>query len=248
MGITRAEILRRSTSIWPKQGVPYSMATLHQPDGYRQDCSGYVSLCWAIPHSTPGSWGGMNTVSFVVNGLMKEIPQSELRPGDAIGKCGPGTAGADGHIMLWVGRSGAYHIIREQAGGVRGWRERTVSWPTGYKAYRFVGVTEDTLEEDMPMYGKSPGDDTVWAGDGVQCRTVSSEAGIVGGFASVVEYPSRAAMFDRLGKPLQAPVLDPAALKQAIADAMAGIKLTANVDLAAVANSVVAELLRRLAA
>jgi len=142
--VTRIEALRRASSIWSPGTVPYSQVLRHQPDGYRQDCSGYVSMCWAIPSSP---WGGENTESLVTEGWMSEVPADQLQPGDAIGMCGPGTLGDAGHVQLfeaWTAGGGL--VIWEQAGGTVGPTRRTIKRITpGYRAYRFRGF--DTPEE-----------------------------------------------------------------------------------------------------
>jgi hypothetical protein len=150
--ITRSEALRRANSVWPMGGVPYSQSTIHQPDGYRADCSGYVSMCWAIPLNAPGSWGGMNTVSLVTDGWMHEINPNDLRPGDAIGRCGPGTAGDDGHVQLftrWLNtdpNDSRYYCL-EQTGGTRGPHETLHNWPAGYRAYRYRDISDSAQPE-----------------------------------------------------------------------------------------------------
>jgi hypothetical protein len=119
----------------------YSQIKRHSPDGYRQDCSGYVSLCWAIP--APGE----NTVTLVTEGWMREIPVAELRMGDAVGKCGPNTGGNDGHIQ-WVEsyRPGQLIIWEQAGGGVLGPRRRILTGlRAGYRAYRF----RDMITGDM---------------------------------------------------------------------------------------------------
>jgi len=148
VGITRAEILRRSKELWPQNGITYSQSVLRantEGEKYRTDCSGYVSMCWHTPTSGSGDWGGYSTVTFVTQGIMHEIPFSDLRPGDAIGECGPDTDGDGGHIMLWLSGGtarGARALIRD-FGSTPGWKERTVTIPAEYKAYRFAGVVED---------------------------------------------------------------------------------------------------------
>ncbi len=44
---TRAEIIKRAKN-WVAAKVPYSM-NAYWSDGYRQDCSGYVSMAWKLP-------------------------------------------------------------------------------------------------------------------------------------------------------------------------------------------------------
>lgn len=147
--VARSAVLTRAATIWPTGGVPYSQSTIHQPDGYRQDCSGFLSLCWAIP---AGQWGGENTESLVGEGWMVEIPTDQLQPGDAVGMCGPGTLGNAGHIQLFDGWTTGGLVIWEQAGGTWGPTHRTIKRITpGYKAYRFTGIGEEdnmTPEQD----------------------------------------------------------------------------------------------------
>lgn len=153
MTITRSQVLHRAKTVWRQGSVPYSMDKIHQPDGYRQDCSGYVSLAWGIPQ---GSWGGLNTVSLVTDGWMKPIKIDDLKPGDAVGNCGPGTAGANGHIQLferWVNNdpNDNRYICLEQAGGDSGWQRRTHDiGRNGYKAYRYKDVVDDPAPAPKP--------------------------------------------------------------------------------------------------
>jgi hypothetical protein len=149
--VTRAVVLERAATIWPYQTVPYSMTRIHQPDGYRQDCSGFASLCWAIP---PGQWGGENTESLVTKGWMSEIAKADLLPGDAVGLCGPGTLGAAGHIQIFERWTDTGLVIWEQAGGTVGPRKRTIkAIAAGYRAYRFrdIGPAKPPQEDDVSV-------------------------------------------------------------------------------------------------
>ncbi|MGY0235999.1 hypothetical protein [Longispora urticae] len=152
MSVTRAEILSRAARLWPTGTVPYAQDRIHGPTGYRQDCSGFVSMCWAIPVDSHGSFGGMNTVSLVTAGWMREIPAADLLPGDAVGICGPGTGGDDGHIVLferWLNDidTDDRYFGYEQAGGSDGPLHRVIRWPYDgsggpWKAYRFRDISE----------------------------------------------------------------------------------------------------------
>lgn len=164
MSITRAEILRRAETVWGGfERVPYSQSTLHQPDGYRCDCSGYVAASAGIPASV--GWGGPNTVTLVTDGWIHEINPNDLKPGDFIGRCGAGTAGDAGHIRIFVswdnqrlGDNG--HAVYEQTGGSSGPHKRHyATWPSGYKAYRLNGVVDTSPAPPFPL----PGDE--WFGD-----------------------------------------------------------------------------------
>jgi hypothetical protein len=133
------------TALWPYAGIPYSMSGTNTPTGHRQDCSGFVSMCWDMP--TPGE----DTQSFVTEGWMTEIYREELQPGDAIGMCGWGTLGAAGHIQLveaydpWTGLITYW----EQNGGEAGPHRRHNTYMRGdYHAYRYTGTVGIAIEED----------------------------------------------------------------------------------------------------
>lgn len=79
-GSTRAEALQRAaTWLTANNGkqVPYSQARLWK-DGYRQDCSGYVSM--ALGLAAPGT----NTVGLASSSITKPITLNDLRPGDLL--------------------------------------------------------------------------------------------------------------------------------------------------------------------
>ncbi|WP_327288251.1 peptidoglycan-binding protein [Streptomyces sp. NBC_01198] len=71
--LTRAQILQRARA-WVAAAVPYSM-TAHWKDGYRQDCSGFVSMAWGLGVS---AWTG-NLDDYAVR-----ITRAQLRPGDML--------------------------------------------------------------------------------------------------------------------------------------------------------------------
>jgi hypothetical protein len=179
---SRAQALSRAATIWPVNGVPYSMSTIHQPDGYRQDCSGFVSLCWGLP--TPGE----DTQSLVTEGWMYEIPIATLQAGDAIGKCGPGTLGPVGHIQLFERWTTTGLVIWEQSGGRSGpWHHTIKAITPGYRAYRLAGIDGGATpappepEDDMALYLVSaPGDPAVWLSDGLSRRGIHNAEEIQG--------------------------------------------------------------------
>lgn len=176
--ISRSEVIHRAATMWPAGTVPYSQDTIHPGTGYRQDCSGFVSMCWAIsPNASPGGWGGLNTVTLVTGGYMSEINPADLKPGDAVGICGPNTGGDDGHIVIferWYNDDPAddRYWCFEQMGGTKGPTHRVITYPypsSGpWKSYRFRDITdtsdgqEITMADDYGPYGKpvSVGDRT----------------------------------------------------------------------------------------
>ena len=167
--VTRGEVISRARTAWRPGTVVYDQGQLHD-SGYRQDCSGYVSMCWGIPPSEKGGWGGQSTVTLVTNGYMREIPPADLLPGDAVGVCGPGTGGDAGHIVIferWANDDPANddYWLWEQAGGPPGPQNRVVTYPYGgpwgdWKAYRFRDITEGVATPQPPTAGPVRGDYT----------------------------------------------------------------------------------------
>ncbi|MDO8962941.1 MAG: hypothetical protein Q7W30_00435 [Coriobacteriia bacterium] len=70
--ITRAEILTRANH-WVAKRVPYSQSRFFQ--GYRQDCSGFVSMAWKM---------GRSHTTRTMPRYSRRIPIGQLRPGDAV--------------------------------------------------------------------------------------------------------------------------------------------------------------------
>lgn len=48
----RKDIIARG-QVWVDKNVPYSQTGTH--DGYRTDCSGFVSMCWQLPKDGPST-------------------------------------------------------------------------------------------------------------------------------------------------------------------------------------------------
>jgi len=71
--ITRADIIARA-KVWITDHVPYNQAGTFQ--GYREDCSGYVSMCW--DSSKPGH------ITTTFPEIATPISKAELLPGDCL--------------------------------------------------------------------------------------------------------------------------------------------------------------------
>lgn len=111
--IRRAEELARG-QFWVNRRVPYSMSGYYpDPQGrrYRTDCSGFVSMALHLPVSA-------STVSLPQ--YVHRISWAQLRPGDIVGNLGAGTAGANGHVVIFMGWANSSHTVMntmEQRGG-----------------------------------------------------------------------------------------------------------------------------------
>ncbi|SCK31889.1 hypothetical protein H181DRAFT_02541 [Streptomyces sp. WMMB 714] len=141
--VTRAQMLERAaTWLTANNGaqVPYSQ-TETWTDGYRQDCSGYVSM-------TLGLWkSGPNTVELANNrDLTTPINLGDLKPGDLL-------IDADGsnttrHVVIfekWTDDSHTAYSAFEQRGG-HGTDHRVLDYGldagSEYKPYRPTNLTD----------------------------------------------------------------------------------------------------------
>jgi hypothetical protein len=95
--ITRAQILQRAQS-WIGERVPYSQTSWKRDANgiYRQDCSGYVSMAWALDVTVDFWTGNLNTVSHKIDG-------SQLLPGDILL--------SEEHTVLFAGWADAAHTL-----------------------------------------------------------------------------------------------------------------------------------------
>jgi len=99
MSITRTRVMIRAKYGWDMGAVEFSRSTRHPGDGYFQNMSGYVSMCWNIPQG-PTSQGGLDTVRLATEGWVWEIQPQELKMGDAMGLCGPTSADGQGGTLV----------------------------------------------------------------------------------------------------------------------------------------------------
>lgn len=149
-------------------------------------------------------------------------------------------------IYYWSRWNGIGNLQRYTGSGHDHWSH--ISWYRSMVDQRaFLWVPSKVEDDDMLMYGVYPGNQTVWAGNGVQCRPVSLGASIIGGWNAVVNYPSAAALFDKIGHPLPPPV-DTAALTTAVVNAIKANPVNVDVDEAAIAAAVAAAVPKPLTA
>ncbi|WP_046499250.1 peptidoglycan-binding protein [Streptomyces odonnellii] len=104
---TRADIINRAKR-WANARVPYSMAKFWS-DGYRQDCSGYVSMAWNLPGS---EWTG----TLARYGV--RIDHDELQPGDMLLFHNPANPQKGSHVTIfggWTDYTRSHYLAYEQA-------------------------------------------------------------------------------------------------------------------------------------
>ncbi|KAJ6637788.1 hypothetical protein Bhyg_10519 [Pseudolycoriella hygida] len=76
LGISRNDVIQRA-KIWSDAKVPYNQKAYR--DGYRTDCSGYVSMVWKL-----GSSYNTNTLSSITTSITKD----SLQKGDILLRSG----------------------------------------------------------------------------------------------------------------------------------------------------------------
>ncbi|MGW8988957.1 peptidoglycan-binding protein [Streptomyces zhihengii] len=133
---TRTEIIDRAKK-WVAVKVPYSM-TKYWSDGYRQDCSGYVSMAWDLPGN---EWTG-TLASFA-----DRIRREDLQPGDILLFHNPADPTSGSHVTIfggWTDYTHSHYVAYEQTKP----QTRKQSTPmaywnnsASYVAYRYKGLT-----------------------------------------------------------------------------------------------------------
>ncbi|WP_199553184.1 peptidoglycan-binding protein [Streptomyces sp. N35] len=133
---TRAEIIKRAKT-WVAAEVPYSLAKYWR-DGYRQDCSGFVSMAWNL---------GTNQWTGTLDRFAVRISRDQLQPGDILLFHNPADPERGSHVTIfggWTDYTRAYYLAYEQA------RPHTRKQATPYAywnhaqrytAYRYKGLT-----------------------------------------------------------------------------------------------------------
>ncbi|GAB2464479.1 NlpC/P60 family protein [Jatrophihabitans fulvus] len=148
--VTRSEVAARARQWLGDPAIRYSMTSGHAGPGgwgwYRRDCSGFVSMALRLPDDG----GGASTVGLA--DVVVGIPASRLRPYDLIGRLGPGSAGANGHVQLFLGWADRRHTrvrVIEQGGlgTPRAWPHvASYRWPermndgSVLRPYRYVRI------------------------------------------------------------------------------------------------------------
>lgn len=130
----RREAIERGFD-WFDDHVPYSQSRTHE--GYRTDCSGFVSMCWKTGTS-------YTTASFIGGAASSSLGSyNALEPADALVY----RSGSHGHIVLFLGWNDAAHreaCVLEQASTATDMQFRTRS--TGsLKASGFKAIRADTF-------------------------------------------------------------------------------------------------------
>jgi hypothetical protein len=137
--ITRTEIINRART-WVTAKVPYSM-TAYRSDGYRQDCSGFVSMAWKLP---------MNEWTGSLAGLADRITKEELQPGDILLFHNASDPEKGSHVVIFGGWTDhthtAYTAYEQTPPHTRRLATPYAYWSNSakYLPYRYKGVAAGT--------------------------------------------------------------------------------------------------------
>ncbi|MFB8206922.1 MULTISPECIES: peptidoglycan-binding protein [unclassified Streptomyces] len=133
---TRTEIINRAKK-WLDAQVPYSMSK-YWSDGYRQDCSGYVSMAWNLPGN---EWTG----SLAAYGT--RIARADLQPGDILLFHNLADPGNGSHVTIfggWTDYTHTHYTAYEQTKPHTRKQTTPMAYWTNsasYVAYRYKGLS-----------------------------------------------------------------------------------------------------------
>ncbi|MFD3560262.1 peptidoglycan-binding protein [Streptomyces sp. NPDC058686] len=149
---TRAAIINRA-KLWTAAKVPYSMAKFWS-DGYRQDCSGFVSMAW---HLGTNEWTGS------LDKFGTRITRDQLQPGDMLLFHNPADPQKGSHVVIfggWTDYTHTYYIAYEQAPpSARKQSTPYAYWSnsTRYVPYRYRGLKQEEKAVSGPASTRFPG-------------------------------------------------------------------------------------------
>ncbi|MFJ4867095.1 peptidoglycan-binding protein [Streptomyces sp. NPDC088757] len=132
---TRAEIINRA-KLWVDARVPYSMEE-YWTDGYRQDCSGYISMAWNL---RANEWTGS------LDRFGEKIARADLQPGDILLFHNPADPTRGSHVTIFGGWTDhthtSYTAYEQTKPHTRKKATPMAYWENSdrYVAYRYKGV------------------------------------------------------------------------------------------------------------
>jgi hypothetical protein len=154
--VTRSEILARAKR-WVDLGIGYD--NYEYFEGYRQDCSGFVSMAWQLAE---------NKTTRSLDSVAHNISKEQLLPGDALLWVNPNPQ-AFGHVRIfggWVDAAQTRFWTYEQTPPKAVRREYTwsASVSAGYRAIRYDKVIDDGSTQAGSMLHQVRNDNGSWTG------------------------------------------------------------------------------------
>ncbi|MFJ4094401.1 peptidoglycan-binding protein [Kitasatospora sp. NPDC089913] len=152
--VTRAAIIERAQR-WVDQKVPYSMSR-YWSDGYRQDCSGFVSMAWGL---------GSSQTTWTLTDFAERITKAELQPGDVLIHNDPASPRSGSHVTVfggWTDSTRTRYLAYEQTSpGATRRATPYAYWSNSatYVPYRYKGLTTGGNSSDSAGAAAFPGAD-----------------------------------------------------------------------------------------
>ncbi|MFE6054682.1 peptidoglycan-binding protein [Kitasatospora sp. NPDC056446] len=152
--VTRAQIIQRAQS-WVDQGVPYSMSR-YWSDGYRQDCSGFVSMAWGL---------GSSQTTWTLPDFAERIGKNDLQPGDVLIYNNPANPQAGSHVTVfggWADSSRTRYVAYEQTSPAAKKRSTPYAYwnnSGAYVPYRYTGLSAGSSDGGGTSSTAFPGAD-----------------------------------------------------------------------------------------
>ncbi|MGW5475831.1 peptidoglycan-binding protein [Streptomyces sp. NPDC004008] len=140
---TRAEIINRAKK-WVAAKVPYSMDD-YWSDGYRQDCSGFVSMAWNL---------GSNEWTGSLDQFGTRITKDELQPGDILLFHNADNPEKGSHVVIFGGWTNYTHrnytAYEETPPRARRRTTPYAYWSNSsrYVPYRYKGVADSKAAKE----------------------------------------------------------------------------------------------------
>ncbi|MFB8235349.1 peptidoglycan-binding protein [Kitasatospora purpeofusca] len=152
--VTRASIVERAQR-WVDQKVPYSMSR-YWSDGYRQDCSGFVSMAWGL---------GSSQTTWTLPDFAERITKAELQPGDVLIHNDPASPRGGSHVTVfggWTDSARTRYVAYEQTSPGATKRVTPYAyWSNSatYVPYRYKGLSTGGVSSDGAAATAFPGAD-----------------------------------------------------------------------------------------
>ncbi|WP_406090997.1 peptidoglycan-binding protein [Kitasatospora purpeofusca] len=152
--VTRASIIERAQR-WVDQKVPYSMSRFWS-DGYRQDCSGFVSMAWGL---------GSSQTTWTLPDFAERITKAELQPGDVLIHNDPASPRGGSHVTVfggWTDSARTRYLAYEQTSPSATKRVTPYAyWSNSatYVPYRYKALTTGGGSSDGAAATAFPGAD-----------------------------------------------------------------------------------------
>ncbi|MEV5506606.1 carbohydrate binding domain-containing protein [Streptomyces orinoci] len=149
--ISRWEVIQRAKT-WTDAHVPYLSddSPRHRKDGYRTDCSGFVSMAWHLSTDDGGP------ATWQLPKVADPISKDQLATGDILLMLPP-APGEPGHVVIFIAWTNAEHTryegMEEAGGNIKAAVQRELSYPYSgdgdYRPYHYRKITDNAPSQNL---------------------------------------------------------------------------------------------------